>query len=87
MAFINRERTQYQECAIWVGCSFQGAVGQVCLPIWVRQRLHPSAWLDNGVWQEVGADLSEYRPLNPRMPPLGPGAKMKGYVCAHGDRC
>jgi len=30
--------------------------------------------------------LTEYHPLNPRMRPLGPGAKIKGYVCAHGER-
>jgi hypothetical protein len=30
--------------------------------------------------------LTEYHPLNPRMPLFGPGAKMKGYVCAHGER-
>jgi hypothetical protein len=30
--------------------------------------------------------LTEYHPLNPRMPLFGPGAKMKGYVCAQGNQ-
>jgi acetoacetate decarboxylase len=30
--------------------------------------------------------LTEYHPLNPAMLPLGAGLKLKGYVCAHGER-
>jgi acetoacetate decarboxylase len=87
MAFTNPERTQYRECAIWVGCSFQGTAGQVCLQIWVNNDFTLARGWFMGFAKKFGQTyLTEYHPLNPRMPLLGPGAKMKGYVCAHGER-
>jgi acetoacetate decarboxylase len=87
MAFTNPERTQYRECAIWVGCSFQGTAGQVCLQVWVSNDFTLARGWFMGFAKRLGQIyLTEYHPLNPRMPLLGPGAKMKGYVCAHGER-
>jgi Acetoacetate decarboxylase (ADC) len=87
MAFTNPERTQYQECAIWVGCLFQGTAGQFCLQIWVSNDFTLARGWFMGFAKRLGQIyLTEYHPLNPRMPLLGPGAKMKGYVCAHGKR-
>jgi Acetoacetate decarboxylase (ADC) len=87
MAFTNPERTQYRECAIWIGCSFKGAAGQVCLQIWVDNDFTLARGWIMGFAKRLGQIyLTEYHLLNPRMPPLGPGVKMKGYVCAHGER-
>ena len=87
MAFTNPERTQYQECAIWVEWSFEGAEGQICLQIWVSNDFTLARGWFTGFAKRFGQTyLTEYHPLNPRMPPLGPGAKIKGYVCAHGER-
>jgi hypothetical protein len=30
--------------------------------------------------------ITEYHPLNPLMKPIGPGSRLKSYVCAHGER-
>jgi Acetoacetate decarboxylase (ADC) len=87
MASTNPERTQYLECAIWVGCSFQGTAGQVCLQIWVDNDFTLARGWFMGFAKKFGQTyVTEYHPLNPRMPPLGPGIKMKAYVCAHGER-
>jgi hypothetical protein len=51
-----------------------------------HRRNHSKGMCFTGVFDANGAYLTEYHPLNPRMPLLGPGAKMKGYVCAHGER-
>ena len=44
MAFINPERTQYKEAAVWVGCSFKGQEGQIC----------PSGSITTSVWPAAG---------------------------------
>lgn len=87
MAFTNPERTQYRECAIWVGCSFQGTPGQICLQIWVSNDFTLARGWFMGFAKKLGQTyITEYHPLNPAMHPLGVGSKLKGYVCAHGER-
>ncbi len=87
MAFTNPERTQYKECAIWVGCSYQGTPGQICLQIWVNNDFTMARGWFMGFAKKLGQTyMTEYHPLNPMMHSLGPGAKLKAYVCAHGER-
>lgn len=87
MAFTNPERTQYRECAIWVGCSFRGTPGQICLQIWVSNDFTMARGWFMGFAKKLGQTyMTEYNPLNPEMKALGPGSKLKGYVCAHGER-
>lgn len=87
MAFINPERTQYKEAAVWVGCSFNGQEGQICLPIWVDHDFSMARGWMMGFYKKFGQiDITDYTPLNPAMPAEGPGVKMKGIVSAHGER-
>jgi hypothetical protein len=63
MAFTNPERTQYRECAIWVGCSFQGTAGQVCLQIWVSNDFTLARGWFMGFAKKFGQTyLTEYHP-------------------------
>ncbi len=87
MAFVNPERTHYRECAIWVGCSFKGTPGQICLHIWVDNDFTMARGWFMGFAKKLGQTfITEYHPLNPLMKPVGPGSRLKGYVCAHGER-
>jgi acetoacetate decarboxylase len=87
MAFTNPERTQYREAAIWVGCAYQGAPAQTCLHIWVDNDFTLARGWFMGFPKKLGQSyMTEYHPLNPAMEPLGPGSRLKGFVCAHGER-
>jgi Acetoacetate decarboxylase len=87
MAFTNPERTQYRECAIWVSCCFKGTPGQICLQIWVSNDFTMARGWFMGFAKKLGQTcMTEYHPLNPRMKPLGPGSKLKGFLCTHGER-
>lgn len=87
LAYTNPERTQYRECALWVGCSYQGADGQTCLYIWVDNDFTLARGWFMGFPKKFGQTyMTEYHPLNPAMSPLGPGSRLKAYTCAHGER-
>ena len=87
MAFINPERTQYKEAAVWVGCSFKGQEGQICLPIWVDNDFSMARGWMMGFYKKLGQiDITDYNPQNPVMPAEGPGTKLKGIVSSHGER-
>lgn len=87
MAYTNPERTQYRECALWVGCSFRGMPGQICVLCWVDNDFALARGWFMGFPKKLGVThLTEHHPLNPAMGPLGPGTRLKAYVCAHGER-
>jgi len=87
MAYTNPERTQYRECALWVGCSFRGMPGQICVLCWVDNDFTLARGWFMGFPKKLGVThLTEHHPLNPAMGPLGPGTRLKAYVCAHGER-
>ncbi len=87
MAFINPERTQYREAAIWASCSYNGSPGQICLHIWVDNDFSMARGWFMGFPKKLGQIfISEYQPLNPRMLPLGVGSKVKGFIATHGER-
>lgn len=87
MVYTNPERTTYQECAIWVGCSYQGTPGQICLQIWVSNDFTMARGWFMGFAKKLGQiHVSDHHPLNPAMPPPGAGTRLKGYVVAHGER-
>ena len=87
MPFINPERTQYKEAAIWVGCSYKGTPGQVCIHIWVDNDFSMARGWFMGFPKKLGQiHMTDYNPLNPKMDPLGVGSKLKGIVSAHGER-
>lgn len=87
MAFVNPERTQYKEAAVWVGCSYKGQEGQICLPIWVNNDFTMARGWMMGFYKKLGQiDITDYNPLNPEMPSEGPGVKLKGIVSSHGER-
>ena len=72
MAFINPERTQYKEAAVWVGCSFKGQEGQICLPIWVDNDFSMARGWMMGFYKKLGQiDITDYNPQNPVMPTEG----------------
>jgi acetoacetate decarboxylase len=87
MAFVCPERTQYKEAAIWVGCSYRGAPGQMCLHIWVDNDFTMARGWFMGFPKKLGqVQITSYNSRNPAMPPLGVGSKLKGIVSAHGER-
>lgn len=87
MAYINPERTQYREAAIWASCSFQGTPGQICLHIWVDNDFSMARGWFMGFPKKLGQiAMTEYQPLNPLMEPTHPGSKLKGFVATHGER-
>jgi acetoacetate decarboxylase len=87
MAYVNPERTQYREAAIWASCSFQGQPAQICLHIWVDNDFSMARGWFMGFPKKLGEiSITEYQPLNPIMPPLGIGSRMKGFVATHGER-
>ena len=86
MAYTNPERTQYRECALWVGCSFRGMPGQTCVLCWVDNDFTLARGWFMGFPKKLGVTFSGLPPLNPAMGPLGLGTRLKAYVCAHGER-
>ena len=87
LAWINPERTQYKEAAIWVGCSYKGEQAQMCLPIWVDNDFTMARGWAMGFPKKLGKiDITDYNPYNPGMPKMGAGAKLTGVVASHGER-
>jgi acetoacetate decarboxylase len=87
MAAINPERTQYMEAAIWVGCSYKGEPGQICLQIWVDNDFTMARGWFMGFAKKLGSvAITSYNPLNPAMPEMAKGVKLKGIVSSHHDR-
>jgi len=87
MAYINPERTQYKEAAIWVGCSYKGMAGQICLQIWVDNDFTMARGWAMGFPKKLGQiHITDYNPYNPGMQERGIGTKLTGYVSSHGER-
>lgn len=87
MTHINPGRTQYQEAAIWVGCSYQGVAGQMCLPIWVDNDFTMARGWFMGFPKKLGQiAISDYNALNPGMSKLGIGSRVTGMCSAHGEQ-
>jgi len=87
MAFINPERTQYREAAIWTGCSFRGQPGQICLHIWVDNDFSMARGWFMGFPKKLGQIyISDYHALNPAMQEMGPGSSVRGIAASHGER-
>lgn len=87
MPFINPERTWYTETVVWVPCSFEGEQGQICLHTWVDNDFTLARGHFMGFPKKLGKTYkTEYNPMHSKMDPPGPGARLKGYVVAHGER-
>lgn len=87
MAWVNPGRTQYREAAIWVGCSYKGKPGQICLHVWVDDDFTLARGWFMGFPKKLGRiQVSEFHPLNPGMPEIGPGVAMKGIAAANDER-
>lgn len=87
MPFVNPERTWYNETVMWVPCSYEGEQGQLCVYTWVDNDFTMARGHFMGFPKKLGQTYkTDYNPMNPKMSPLGPGSKMKGYTVAHGER-
>lgn len=87
LPYVNPERTQYMEAAIWTGCSFRGEPGQICLHIWVDNDFSMARGWFMGFPKKLGeVFLTGYHPLNPVMPRIERGTRIKGIASAHGER-
>ena len=87
MPLINPERTQYKEAAIWVGCSFRGNPGQICLFVWVDNDFTMARGWFMGFPKKLGqVYITDYHFLNPGMPQKMEGATFKGIASAHGEK-
>ena len=87
MPWVLPERTQYMEAAIWAGCAFEGVQGQICLHIWVDNDFSLARGWFMGFPKKLGqVSMTSYHPLNPGMPAMGPGTKLKGVASSHGEK-
>jgi len=87
MPWVSPGRTQYLEAAIWVGCAFEGVQGQICLHIWVDNDFSLARGWFMGFPKKLGqVFMTSYHALNPGMPALGPGVRLKGTASAHGEK-
>jgi Acetoacetate decarboxylase len=87
MPYVNPERTQYKEAAIWANCSYEGMEGQICLLIWVDNDFSMARGWFMGFPKKLGqVFITDYNELNPKMAKVGVGSKLKGIVGSHGER-
>jgi acetoacetate decarboxylase len=87
MAYINPERTQCKEAAIWARCSYHREPRQICLHIWVDNDFSIACGWFMGFSKKLGViSKYEYQPLNPVIYPLDIDTKIKGFVATHGER-
>lgn len=87
MPFVNPERTWYQETVIWVNSSYKGEQGKTCIQTWVDKDFSMARGMFMGFHKKFGNTYkSMYHRMNPQMRELGIGSKMKGWMCAHGER-
>lgn len=87
MAYVNPERTQYTEAAIWVGCSYKGKPAQMCLSIWVDNDFSMARGWFMGFPKKLGdISITSYNGLNPGMKEEGEGSVLSGIVSSHGER-
>lgn len=87
MTHVNPERTQYTEAAIWVGCSYKGQPGQMCLSIWVDNDFTMARGWFMGFPKKLGQiSITSLNGLNPGMKAEGEGSVMSGIVSSHGER-
>ncbi len=87
LAYRQPEATQYGEAIVTVPCQYRGEAG-VYLPfIWTDHDWSMlRGWL-NGWPKKVGAiRMTRLHPLHPKLPPLGPGARLGGVLSRHGER-
>jgi len=87
LAFINPERSVYQECLVMIQCSFRGEPGYIVPHIWVDNDFTMMRGFVQGFPKKLAriyrTKLSE---LNPKIGGKRVGAKMKGICEAHGER-
>lgn len=87
MPFVNPERTWYTETIVWVCCSYKGQQGQTCVLSWVDNDFTLARGWFMGFPKKLGRTYkTDYHPMNPKMKPLGPGSRLKGYLIAHEER-
>lgn len=87
MPSINPGRTQYQEAAIWAGCSVNGVPGQICLGIWVTSDFSMARGWFMGFPKKLGEIMiGDYDPINPCMSELGIDSKITGICSSNGER-
>lgn len=87
MTYVNPERTYYQETVIWVNSAFKGEQGKTCIQTWVDKDFSLVRGMFMGFHKKFGnTHKSIYHRMNPKMPGLSVGSKMKGWLCAHGER-
>jgi len=87
MPYVNPERTWYQETVIWVNSSYKGEQGKTCIQTWVDKDFSMFRGMVMGFHKKFGNTFkSTYHRMNPQMPELAVGSKMKGWLSAHGER-
>jgi acetoacetate decarboxylase len=87
MPTINPERTWYTETVVWVSSSYKGEQGKTCIHTWVDNDFTMARGMFLGFPKKIGkTHKTDYNPMNPEMPSLGPGEELMGYTTAHGER-
>ena len=85
-AFLNPERTQYEEGAVGWYCRYQGQPGIYFSSLWVTQDWSMLFGQIMG-WGKKLAEVHRTRLMatNPGMAPVGPGTRLAGVVHRHGQ--
>jgi hypothetical protein len=86
-AFLNPERTQYEEGAVGWYCRYQGQPGIYFSSLWVTQDWSMLFGQIMG-WGKKLAEVHRTRLMdtNPGMGPVAPGTRLAGVVHRHGQR-
>ncbi|MGH8553204.1 MAG: acetoacetate decarboxylase family protein, partial [Methylococcales bacterium] len=87
MPVKNPERTWYDETILWIGGSYKGKDYRVCIQSWVNRDFSLIRGYVMGFNKKFGETYRTiYHAMNPGMVEPGPGTKMSGWLCAHGER-
>ncbi len=87
LAYRQPEATQYGEAIVTVSCRYRGEAG-VYLPfIWTDHDWSMArGWLNGWPKKVAQVRMTRLHPLHPKLPPIGPGARLAGVLSRHGER-
>lgn len=87
LAFINPERSVYQECLVMIQCSYKGEPGYIVPYIWVDNDFTLMRGFIQGFPKKLSRIYrSRFSELNMKVGGKRAGAKIKGICEAHGER-
>jgi acetoacetate decarboxylase len=87
LAYRQPEATQYGEAIITVPCRYRDEVGVYLPYIWTDHDWSLlRGWLNGWPKKVAQIRMTRLHPLHPKLPFLGPGARLGGVLSRHGER-